>query len=100
MGVTHALCSSGCGVRRGAPIIRHSEEGIFELIGIAAGGAPCSNRSMRRRLNDDPPTYIDIFPYRNWIINVVTAHLLPYAYPQNFQLMNDGLGKYYYFIIF
>lgn len=93
MSLTQALCSTGCGVRNGAPIIKQAEQGSFELIGLTAGGAPCSNRSMRRRLNDEPPIYVDIYPYRNWIINVITAHILPYPFPQNFILTRDGLGK-------
>lgn len=32
-GVTHMLCSSGCGVRSGAPIVSQNMEGAFELIG-------------------------------------------------------------------
>ncbi|CAB3237838.1 unnamed protein product [Arctia plantaginis] len=89
-GVTHVLCSSGCGVRPGAPIITHTMEGRFELMGLAAGGAPCSHRSMRRRLNDEPPLYIDVFPYASWIINVISAHKIPKAYPETFQLTDGG----------
>ncbi|CAH1639775.1 unnamed protein product [Spodoptera littoralis] len=91
-GVTHVLCSSGCGVRPGATIISHSSDGPFELIGVAAGGAPCHRRSMRRRLNNEPPLYIDVFPYTNWIMNVITAHHLPKPYPQNFKLVDAGPG--------
>lgn len=32
-GVTHVLCTSGCGVRPGAPIISQNSQGSFELIG-------------------------------------------------------------------
>ncbi|KAF9421473.1 hypothetical protein HW555_002688, partial [Spodoptera exigua] len=91
-GVTHVLCSSGCGVRPGATIISHSSDGPFELIGLAAGGAPCHRRSMRRRLNNEPPLYIDVFPYNNWIMNVITAHHLPKPYPNNFMLADAGPG--------
>lgn len=94
-GVTHVLCSSGCGVRPGAPIITHTMEGRFELMGLAAGGAPCSHRSMRRRLNDEPPLYIDVFPYASWIINVISAHKIPKAYPETFQLTDGGSRKFY-----
>ncbi|CAH0695266.1 unnamed protein product [Spodoptera exigua] len=96
-GVTHVLCSSGCGVRPGATIISHSSDGPFELIGLAAGGAPCHRRSMRRRLNNEPPLYIDVFPYNNWIMNVITAHHLPKPYPNNFMLADAGPEKLYLF---
>ncbi|XP_026739301.1 uncharacterized protein LOC113502122 [Trichoplusia ni] len=89
-GVTHVLCSSGCGVRAGAPIISHTIDGPYELIGVAAGGAPCHRRSMRRRLNTEPPLYIDVYPYITWITNVITAHHLPKSYPQNFMLVDAG----------
>ncbi|XP_072941110.1 uncharacterized protein [Epargyreus clarus] len=89
-GVTHVLCSSGCGVRPGAPIVSHAAEGTFQLIGIAAGGAACSRRSMRRKLNVEPPLYIDVYPYVTWIINVITAHVMPRPYPDNFMLVEGG----------
>ncbi|XP_028178178.1 melanization protease 1-like, partial [Ostrinia furnacalis] len=89
-GVTHVLCSSGCGVRPGAPIVSHSPEGMFEVLGIAAGGAACSRRSSRRRLNSEPPLYIDVYPYITWIINVITAHVLPRPYSHNFKLVEGG----------
>ncbi|XP_059051079.1 uncharacterized protein LOC131845932 [Achroia grisella] len=89
-GVTHVLCSSGCGVRPGAPIVSQTVDGAFELIGIAAGGGACSRRSMRRRLNREPPLYIDVYPYSTWIINVITAHQLPQPYPHNFMLLEGG----------
>ncbi|XP_075983614.1 uncharacterized protein LOC142981495 [Anticarsia gemmatalis] len=91
-GVTHVLCTSGCGVRPGAPIITHSADGRFELIGLAAGGAPCTRRSMRRRLNAEPPLYIDVFPYNTWLMNLITAHKVPKPYPQQFQLVQGGGG--------
>ncbi|CAH2102333.1 unnamed protein product [Euphydryas editha] len=89
-GVTHVLCSSGCGIRPGAPIVSHALEGTFQLIGIAAGGAPCARRSMRRKLNREPPLYIDVYPYASWIINYITAHVLPRPYPENFMLAEEG----------
>ncbi|KAG6462336.1 hypothetical protein O3G_MSEX013194 [Manduca sexta] len=89
-GVTHVICSSGCGVRPGAPIITHNADGAFELIGVAAGGAPCSRRSMRRRLIRESPLYIDIYPYMTWIINVITANKLPLPYSNNFMLVEGG----------
>ncbi|RVE48143.1 hypothetical protein evm_007203 [Chilo suppressalis] len=89
-GVTHVLCSSGCGVRPGSPIISHSSEGTFEVIGLTAGGAACSRRSMRHRLNTEPPLYIDVYPYVTWIINVITAHMLPRPYSHNFKLVDGG----------
>uniref|UniRef100_A0A2A4K1I3 Peptidase S1 domain-containing protein n=1 Tax=Heliothis virescens TaxID=7102 RepID=A0A2A4K1I3_HELVI len=89
-GVTHVLCTSGCGVRPGAPIISHSVDGPYELIGIAAGGAPCNRRSMRKRLNNEPPLYIDVYPYITWIMNVITAYHLPKPYPQNFMQVEAG----------
>ncbi|CAG9581578.1 unnamed protein product [Danaus chrysippus] len=89
-GVTHVLCSSGCGIRPGAPIVSHAAEGTFQLIGIAAGGAPCSRRSMRRRLNKEPPLYIDVYPYVTWIINFISAHVLPRPYPEHFMLVEGG----------
>ncbi|XP_049878481.1 uncharacterized protein LOC126375542 [Pectinophora gossypiella] len=92
-GVTHVLCTSGCGVRPGAPIISHAAAGAFELIGLAAGGAPCSRRSMRRRLNVDPPVFIDIYPYFAWVINVITAHILPNPYPHTFILTDADPGE-------
>ncbi|XP_073957095.1 uncharacterized protein [Choristoneura fumiferana] len=91
-GVTHVLCSSGCGVRPGAPIVSHNLDGQFELIGVAAGSAPCSRSSMRRRLNSEPPVYIDIYPYLTWLVNVITAHTIPLAYPQNFKLVDGQSG--------
>lgn len=91
-GITHALCTSGCGVRPGAPIATKSSLGAYELVGIVAGGAPCTKRAMRRRLNDDPPLYIDVYPYMAWIINVITAYIIPGAYPQNFMLASSGNG--------
>ncbi|KAJ8736284.1 hypothetical protein PYW08_006940 [Mythimna loreyi] len=92
-GVTHVLCSSGCGVRAGAPIISHAVDGPFELIGVTAGGAPCRRRAMRRRLNNEPPLYIDVYPYNAWIMNVITAHHLPKPYPLNVKLAEGGPGK-------
>ncbi|XP_063899108.1 uncharacterized protein LOC110375867 [Helicoverpa armigera] len=89
-GVTHVLCTSGCGVRPGAPIVSHSIDGPYELIGIAAGGAPCSRRAMRRRLNNEPPLYIDVYPYTTWIMNLITAYHLPKPYPQNVMLLEAG----------
>ncbi|XP_047545165.1 uncharacterized protein LOC125077296 [Vanessa atalanta] len=89
-GVTHVLCSSGCGIRPGAPIVSHALEGTFQLIGIAAGSAPCARRSMRKRLNREPPLYIDVYPYVSWIINYISAHVLPRPYPENFMLMEGG----------
>ncbi|KAI5630821.1 hypothetical protein NE865_16467 [Phthorimaea operculella] len=89
-GVTHVLCTSGCGVRSGAPILAHAADGPFELIGINAGGAPCRSRANRRRLNPQPPIYIDIYPYTQWISNVVTAHIMPRPYPEHFQLTDFG----------
>ncbi|XP_028041382.1 uncharacterized protein LOC114251357 [Bombyx mandarina] len=89
-GVTHVLCSSGCGVRPGAPIVSQNVDGGFELIGVAAGGAPCTRRSMRRKLISEPPLYIDVYPYNNWIVNVVTANKLPKPYSQNFMLVEGG----------
>ncbi|KOB68210.1 Uncharacterized protein OBRU01_18653 [Operophtera brumata] len=77
--MTHVLCSTGCGVRAGTPIVSHNAEGPFELIGIAAGSAPCVNQSMRRRLTTDPPFYIDVYPYNTWITNFITAYELPLA---------------------
>jgi hypothetical protein len=92
-GVTHVLCSSGCGVRPGAPIISQSSEGMFEVMGLAAGGASCARRSMRHRLNTEPPLYIDVYPYVTWIVNVVTANLLPRPYSHNFKLVEGGSSK-------
>lgn len=99
------LCSSGCGIRPGAPIVSHAVEGTFQLIGIAAGGAPCARRSMRRKLNREPPLYIDVYPYASWIINYITAHVLPRPYPENFMLAEEGssmstIFHIYYPIIF
>lgn len=92
--MTHVLCSSGCGIRNGAPIVSHTSEGSFELIGIAAGGATCSRRSMRRRFISEPPLYIDVYPYVNWMINVITANTLPQPYSHNFMLVDGGPGTY------
>ncbi|CAG9796487.1 unnamed protein product [Diatraea saccharalis] len=89
-GVTHVLCSSGCGVRPGSPIISHSADGTFEVIGLTAGGAACSRRAMRRRLNTEPPLYIDVYPYATWIINVITAFILPRPYSHNFKLVDEA----------
>ncbi|XP_063395740.1 uncharacterized protein LOC134680558 [Cydia fagiglandana] len=91
-GATHVLCTSGCGVRPGAPIASHSPDGEFELIGLSAGYAPCTRSGMRRRLNDDPPIYIDVFPYVTWIVNIVAAHVIPKAYPSNFKLVDGRSG--------
>ncbi|XP_053614879.1 uncharacterized protein LOC128677794 [Plodia interpunctella] len=91
-GVTHVLCTSGCGVRPGAPVLSHCMDGTFELIGVAAGGGACSRRTMRRRLIKEPPLFIDVYPYVSWIINVVTAHELPKPYPHNFKLASTGTG--------
>ena len=93
-GVTHVLCSSGCGIRSGAPLISHAKEGPFQLMGIAVGGAPCIRRSMRRRLNREPPLYIDVYPYVTWIINYITAFVLPRPYPENFMLMESGSSTF------
>ncbi|XP_034832639.1 uncharacterized protein [Maniola hyperantus] len=89
-GVTHVLCSSGCGMRPGAPLISHAMEGTFQLIGIAVGGAPCIRRAMRKRLNKEPPVYIDVYPYVPWIINFITGNVLPRPYPDNFMLVEGG----------
>ncbi|XP_041975774.1 uncharacterized protein LOC121730702 [Aricia agestis] len=89
-GVTHVLCSSGCGVRPGSPIISHTFEGTFEVLGLAAGGGPCTRRSMRNRLNREPPLYVDVYPYTSWIINYITAQILPRPYPDNFVLADHG----------
>ncbi|KAL4716885.1 hypothetical protein ACJJTC_012696 [Scirpophaga incertulas] len=89
-GVTHVLCSSGCGMRSGAPIISHTSEGMFEVVGLTAGGASCARRSMRRRLNIEPPLYIDVYPYTTWIVNVITANMLPQPYSHNFKLVEGG----------
>ncbi|CAH4031275.1 unnamed protein product [Pieris brassicae] len=89
-GVTHVLCTSGCGIRPGAPIVTHATEGTVQLMGVAAGSAPCIRRSMRNRLNKEPPLYIDVYPYVSWIINFVTANILPRPYPENFKLVDGG----------
>ncbi|CAF4794957.1 unnamed protein product [Pieris macdunnoughi] len=89
-GVTHVLCTSGCGIRPGAPIVTHATEGTVQLMGVAAGSAPCIRRSMRNRLNKEPPLYIDVYPYVSWIINFVTASILPRPYPENFKLVDGG----------
>ncbi|VVC94886.1 unnamed protein product [Leptidea sinapis] len=81
-GVTHVLCSSGCGIRPGAPIISHALEGTFQLMGIAVGGAACTRRSMRNRINKELPLFIDVYPYVNWIINFISAQILPRPYPE------------------
>lgn len=63
---------------------------LFKIMGVAAGGAACSRRSSRRRLNNEPPLYIDVYPYITWIINVITAHVLPRPYSHNFRLVEGG----------
>lgn len=88
------LCTSGCGIRPGAPIVTHATEGTVQLMGVAAGSAPCSRRSMRNRLNKEPPLYIDVYPYVSWIINFVTANILPRPYPEHFKLVDGGSSKY------
>ncbi|XP_050666759.1 uncharacterized protein LOC126966641 [Leptidea sinapis] len=89
-GVTHVLCSSGCGIRPGAPIISHALEGTFQLMGIAVGGAACTRRSMRNRINKELPLFIDVYPYVNWIINFISAHILPRPYPETFMMVDGG----------
>nr|XP_049692378.1 uncharacterized protein LOC110375857 [Helicoverpa armigera] len=89
-GVSNALCTSGCGVRPGAPIISHAVDGAYELIGIAVGGSPCTRRSMRRRLNVEPPIYIDVYPYVAWIMNVIMAFQVPNPYPLNVMQLDSG----------
>lgn len=63
-------------------------------MGIAVGGAPCSRRSMRRRLNREPPLYVDVYPYVTWIMNYITAHVLPRPYPENYMLMEGGSSTF------
>lgn len=81
-------------MRPSTPVISHAEDGRFELIGLSVGGPLCSHRSMRRRFNENPPFYIDIYPYVQWVINVLTAHKLPKPYPQHFQLVQGGYREF------
>ncbi|CAK1602233.1 unnamed protein product [Parnassius mnemosyne] len=90
--MTHVLCTTGCGIRPGAPIVSHDSDGMFQLIGVSAGSEPCSHHSRRNRMNDEPPLYIDVYPYVTWIINVVTASVMPHPYPANFMLVEGGSG--------
>ncbi|XP_049878543.1 uncharacterized protein LOC126375582 [Pectinophora gossypiella] len=82
-GITHALCSSGCGIRPGAPIISHATTGAFELMGISLGGGVCVDHAMRDQFNPNPPMYIDVYPYVTWITNIITAHVIPLPYPKS-----------------
>ncbi|CAB3256466.1 unnamed protein product [Arctia plantaginis] len=84
------LCTSGCGMRPGTPIISHAPDGRFEVIGIAVGGSRCVDHEMRRSFNENPPFYIDVYPYVPWIINVINAHKIPKPYPEHFQLLEGG----------
>ncbi|CAH2050604.1 unnamed protein product, partial [Iphiclides podalirius] len=77
-------------MRPGAPVVSHDVEGPFNLIGLAAGSEPCQQPAMRRRLNDEPPVYIDVYPYVRWIRGVISASLLPRPYPENFIIAEGG----------
>ncbi|KPI94987.1 hypothetical protein RR46_11991 [Papilio xuthus] len=89
-GVSHELCTTGCGIRPGAPIISQDVDGIFQLIGLSAGSQPCRIHTMRSRLNDDPPLFIDVFPYVTWIMNVISASVVPRAFPGKLMLTEGG----------
>ncbi|XP_014366964.2 uncharacterized protein LOC106717595 [Papilio machaon] len=89
-GVSHELCTTGCGIRPGAPIISQDVDGSFQLIGLSAGSQPCRIHTMRSRLNDDPPLFIDVFPYVTWIMNVISASIVPRPFPGKLMLTEGG----------
>ncbi|XP_068626500.1 uncharacterized protein [Battus philenor] len=89
-GISHALCTSGCGIRPGAPIVSHDTDGPFQLIGLSAGSELCTRHIMRSRLNEAPPLFIDVYPYVTWIMNVISASVVPRSFPGNFMLVEGG----------
>lgn len=98
-GVSHELCTTGCGIRPGAPIISQDVDGPFQLIGLSAGSQPCRLHTMRNRLNDDPPLFIDVFPYITWIMNVISASVVPHAFPGKLMLTEGGSSMYPHFLM-
>lgn len=96
--ISQLLCTSGCGVRPGAPIITQAADGRLELLGLAVGGEDCTENYMRNQLNTDPPIYVDVFPYVNWIMNVISAFHIPKAYPHTFQLVDGGASEYHFIL--
>lgn len=85
-------------MRSGAPIISHTVDGRFEVIGLAVGDSRCVDHEMRRSFNENPPFYIDVYPYVPWITNVINAHNIPKPYPEHFRLLEGGSRKYSIYI--
>lgn len=93
-GITHIFCTTGCSMRTGAPLVVHASNGLFELVGISSASGICIKETDRTAFNDPPVIWIDIYPFNTWIINVVTAHVMPLPYPNTFGLSHSDDGKY------
>lgn len=93
-GITHIFCTTGCSMRTGAPLVVHASNGLFELVGISSTSGICIKETHRTAFNDPPVIWIDIYPFNTWIINVVTAHVMPLPYPNTFKLSHSDEGKY------
>lgn len=81
-------------MRTGTPLVLHASNGLFELVGISATSESCVEETQRTAFNDPPAIWIDIYPYKTWIINVITAHIMPLHYPNTFKLTQSDDGKY------
>lgn len=81
-------------MRTGAPLVLHASNGLFELVGIASSSGICVDDIQRTTFNDPPAIWIDIYPYNTWIVNVITAHVMPLPYPNNFKLTQNDDGKF------
>lgn len=80
-------------MRPGAPLVSHGSNGMFELVGISSTSGLCIEDAHRTAYNDPPAIWIDIYPYNTWIINVITAHVMPMPYPSSFKLTRSDEGK-------
>lgn len=81
-------------MRTGVPLVLHASNGLFELVGISSSSGLCFQESQRATLNDPPSIWIDIYPYNDWIFNVITAHVMPLLYPNNVKLSQSADGRY------
>lgn len=81
-------------MRTGTPLVLHATNGLFELVGISARSGLCAEETQRIAFNDPPAIWIDIYPYNSWIVNIITAHVMPLHYPNTLLLTQYDDGKY------